>query len=192
MIALGMDLVWAIPNGLTVNTLNESLLSLMKASGCYSISLAIESGSKEVLEKIIRKPVDLDKARRLVKYAKSIGLRVTGFFVIGFPGETRKQIMETVNLIEDLDLDNAGLLVATPYPGTELLETCIQENLLTVEVDQIDYLRLRHSKGARGIIQTEEFDPDYLEQTINEWNARHSELAKRQRKSHLLREWNSW
>jgi len=192
MMALGMDLVWVTPNGLAVNTLNESLLSLMKASGCYSVSLAIESGSKEVLEKIIRKPVDLDKARRLVKYAKSIGLRVTGFFVIGFPGETRKQIMETVSFIEELDFDSVGLMIATPYPGTELLQICTRENLLTVEAEKIDYLRLRHSKGARGIIKTDEFDPGYLEQTINDWSARRSDLAKRKSKSNLLREWNSW
>ena len=189
MIREKMEFLWATPNGLAVNTLDEELLDLMRASGCYSISLAIESGSKEVLERIIHKPVSLTRARRIRAHAKSLGIRVTGFFIIGFPGETKAQIQETVGFAEGLDLDNAGLLIAAPYPGTELLAQCTAQSCLTSQPANLDYLRLRHSRGAHGVIRTAEFNPEYLNEVVNQFDARQKE--RKQNNSALLKSWRA-
>jgi magnesium-protoporphyrin IX monomethyl ester (oxidative) cyclase len=48
-----------VPNGVAVQTLDERVLELMKESGCYSISIGIESGDEYVLKNIIEKPIAL-------------------------------------------------------------------------------------------------------------------------------------
>ena len=130
MIREKLNFAWDTPNGIAVFALNERLIDKMKESGCYKINLALESGSQYVLDNIIKKPVKLDKAKALVKYAKSIGLNVGLYFIIGLPGETKSQIMETFNLAKELEIYNPFISVATPYPGTELYEICLEKRCL--------------------------------------------------------------
>ncbi|MFH1623581.1 MAG: radical SAM protein [Pseudomonadota bacterium] len=159
-----LDLVWSTPNGISVDHLDEELLKKMKNSGCYNISLAIESGSQYVLDKIIRKPLKLDRVPSLVDFARKIGIAVNGFFIIGLPGETKEMIWQTIDFAETLALDNLGFFIATPYPGTRLLKECQRKGLL---VKNAPYLKYRFSKG---VIRTKDFTPEWLEEIRSvEW-----------------------
>ena len=131
----------------------------MKASGCYHIALAIESGTEEVL-KLLRKPLKLSKAREVVKKAKSLGFEVTAMFVIGTPGETWEQIRQTFRFAEELDLDYAAFNIATPLPKTELYKIAKEKNLLPKDFrfDNLDF------KGyGKASITTDEFTPEELQ-----------------------------
>jgi magnesium-protoporphyrin IX monomethyl ester (oxidative) cyclase len=130
MIQEKLNFIWDTPNGIAVFSLNERLIDKIKKSGCYKINLALESGSQYVLENIIKKPVKLDKAKALVRYARSIGLDVGLFFIIGLPGETKSQIMETFDLAKVLKIYDPWVSVATPYPGTELYKLCLEKGYL--------------------------------------------------------------
>lgn len=44
-----LDISWACPNGVRLDTLDLDLLKIMKRSGCYSFAVGIESGSERVL-----------------------------------------------------------------------------------------------------------------------------------------------
>jgi len=92
MMAEDLNLKWDTPNGVAVWTLNEPLIDKMKASGCYRLNFAIESGNQYVLDNIIKKPVDLKKVKPLVNYARKVGLEVGIYLVMGLPQETEKQM----------------------------------------------------------------------------------------------------
>jgi len=47
---------------------------------------------------------------------------IPGHFVIGFPGETKRSIMKTINFAKKLDLNYAQFYCAVPFPGSELYE----------------------------------------------------------------------
>ncbi len=130
MIQEKLNFVWDTPNGIAVFALHERLLDKMKESGCYKMNLALESGSQYVLDSIIKKPVKLDKAKALVKYAKSIDLDVGLYLIMGLPGETKSQIMETFNLAKELEIYDPFVSIATPYPGTELHDICLEKRYL--------------------------------------------------------------
>jgi len=125
-----LNFVWDTPNGVAVFALNERLIDKMKESGCYTLNLALESGSQYVLDNIIKKPVRLDKAKTLAKYAKSIGLNVGLYLIMGLPGETELQIAESFKLAKELEIYSPFISIATPYPGTELYEICKKNNYL--------------------------------------------------------------
>ena len=103
LIALNLDISWATPNGVRVDALDKELLDLMKKSGLYLISLGIESGSDKVLN-LMKKHTTVKKIREGVNLIRSSGIDIAGFFIVGFPGETKEDIADTMRFSLDLDL----------------------------------------------------------------------------------------
>lgn len=130
MIKERLGFVWDTPNGVAAWVLNEKLINKMKESGCYKLNLALESGSQYVLDNIIKKPLNLDKSKSLIRYAKKIGLDVGLYLIMGLAGETESQIMETFGLAKELEIYNPFISIATPYPGTELYDVCVKKGYL--------------------------------------------------------------
>ncbi len=128
------DLVWNAMN-VSVFYLDEEMLDLMKASKCQYLSMAIESGSPRVLKEIIHKPVKLDHAKAMAKYARKIGIDTTALFVIGFPGETWDEIRQTIQFGEDLGTDYVKINVATAFPGTKLHTLALETNSIDPDFD---------------------------------------------------------
>jgi radical SAM superfamily enzyme YgiQ (UPF0313 family) len=73
MIEEGLDFVWDTPNGVGVWSMDEEMIDLMKKSGCINLNFPVESGSQRVLKDIIKKPLMLEKVKRLTTYCKTIG-----------------------------------------------------------------------------------------------------------------------
>jgi magnesium-protoporphyrin IX monomethyl ester (oxidative) cyclase len=130
MIGRGLALPWNTPNGVAIRHLDDEMLGLMKQSGCYELTLAVESGDPDVLKNIIHKPLDLEEARTAARRIKAHGIETAGYFIVGFPGETRAQIENTLRFAMDLKLDRVYIFMYTPLPGTPLAERAIAEGLV--------------------------------------------------------------
>lgn len=153
------DLTWKCAN-LAIFLLDREILELMKDSGCYQMTLSIESGNQYVLDKIIKKPVKLTKVPEILDIAKSLGFETIANFVIGFPGETWEQIRETFRFAESINVDLVNFHIATPLPKTELLEICLRDGYLPKDFD----IEESSTSGyAKGLISTTEFTPSELE-----------------------------
>lgn len=95
------------------------LLDQMAEAGCGRIMFGIESGDAESLERI-GKGMTLKTIVDAVTLVKERNIRCTGFFMVGFPWETRRLMNQTVDFATSLGLDSVSLFSATPLPGTEL------------------------------------------------------------------------
>ncbi len=151
---------WTTPNSVMVATLDEEVLRKIKDSGCYALSFGIESGSQYILKNVIRKNVPFDKLRNVIKICKKLGIETFGSFIIGLPGESKETFRETINLAKSLDLDQAGFLAATPFPGTELYEMCKTNGYIP---ENIKWSDLRTIGSA--VISTENF----TKEDVLEW-----------------------
>jgi tRNA-2-methylthio-N6-dimethylallyladenosine synthase len=60
----------------------------------------------------------------LINYAKSVmpGLVLTSDVIIGFPGETEEEAMDTVSLVEEVGFDALFTFIYSPRPGTKAAE----------------------------------------------------------------------
>ncbi|MFA5089628.1 MAG: radical SAM protein [Candidatus Omnitrophota bacterium] len=116
--ALNLDISLATPNGIRMDTLDDEMLSLMRKNGLYLISLGIESGSDRVL-KLMKKNLTVKKIREAVHFIRAHGLDVAGFFILGFPDESKEEVLDTIGLSLDLDLVRANFFTYLPFPGTE-------------------------------------------------------------------------
>ena len=77
-----------------------------------------------------------------INYLKKVGIKTIGFFLLGFPDETREQIQQTVDLAETLPLDKFYLIMVTPLPGSKLYDYCKKNNLL---YEDFDITKVRYS-----------------------------------------------
>ncbi|MEW6409276.1 MAG: radical SAM protein [Nitrospirota bacterium] len=137
LIDLNIEISWATPNGVRMDTLDEEMLVLMKKSGLYLISLGIESGSDRVL-KLMKKNITVERVRNCIKMIKNHGIDIAGFFIIGFPGETAEDIEKTVKFSLELDLIRANYFTYLPFPGTESYKQLESNG----ELDKVNWDRL--------------------------------------------------
>ncbi len=105
----------------TINSFDPEILRKMKKIGCYSVSYGIETGSQRMLD-LMKKNTTLDKIRKVVKETKSLGLDVRGYFLFGFPTETKDEILETIDFAGELKLTDATFSLLIPLPGTQIYE----------------------------------------------------------------------
>jgi len=98
---------------------DEPLLDRLVEVGLHQVFFGIESGDRASL-KLIKKDMPLEQIGRAVAWVKARGVRCTGFFMVGFPWETERQIRQTADFACSLGLDAVSLFSATPLPGTEL------------------------------------------------------------------------
>ncbi len=153
------DLTWKCAN-LTIFLLDREVLELMKDSGCYQMTLSIESGNQYVLDNIVKKPVKLTEVHAILDMAKSLGFETIANFVIGFPGETWEQIRESFRFAESINVDLVNFHLATPLPKTELMEICLRDGYLPQDFDSEESSTSGYTKG---LISTTEFTPSELE-----------------------------
>jgi len=97
--------------------LDEEILVSLKKSNCSSIAIGVESGSQRILN-IIGKGVTRDKIEKVFKLGKKIGIKMRAFCIVGIPEETKYDVTDTFDLIEELDPDVTGMTILCPYPGT--------------------------------------------------------------------------
>ncbi len=116
----GLRVAWSCPNGVRLERIDRSLARLMERSGCYSMAVGIESGSQRILDAMSKGTTieGLEQGLRMI--ADSTRIRLTGFFLTGFPGETAEDIEATVRFALKLPLDKALFAFALPHPGSEL------------------------------------------------------------------------
>jgi len=125
------------PVALSVNTLSYELIDSLIESGLDVASLAIESGSADTQHRIIKKDVDLNKAREWVRYFRSKGLPIRTSFILGFPGETRAMMDESIEYARTLGADWYDFFIATPLAGSEMCQEFVDLGYLPDDIEVI-------------------------------------------------------
>ena len=117
----------SFPNGLRVDRMDEELIVKLKQAGTRVIFYAIESASPAVQQRI-KKNLDLEKARKIIKQTSERGIITGGFFMLGFPGETKEEMLQTLRFARDLPFHISSIFFVTPMPNTELFNSLCEKN----------------------------------------------------------------
>jgi len=128
-----LNLAWACQS--RVDTLDEQMLVAMKRSGCVQIDFGVESGSDKTL-KTMKKSTTVEAARSVFAMTSKVGVRSCATFIIGFPQETEKDMEETFNLAKEINADFTAFYFLTPYPGTPIYHTAVENNWLDPSLAQ--------------------------------------------------------
>ncbi len=139
----GLKISWETPNGIRADGVDENLARKMKESGCVGLTIGIESGDQEFLEKVICKNLNLDDVEKAIKIITKFKIPLNGFFILGMAGETKESLEKTLNFAKRLA--RIGLVpvfsIAVPLPGTDMYRICKENKLLTKnEIKPMEYL----------------------------------------------------
>ncbi len=102
------------------DTISRDTWRVMRESGCFGVKLGFESGNQTVVDTIINKRLNLEKAREVVFALKDLGMSVHGTFTYGLPGETMEQMHDTKRFIQTLPLDTLQESGTAEIEGTPL------------------------------------------------------------------------
>jgi radical SAM superfamily enzyme YgiQ (UPF0313 family) len=114
---------WRAPNGIYLRSImQKEVLESLLNSNCTGLSLPFETGTQKAADLMTlgRKWLNPEEQKRLVSSLQD--LHLTGFFIIGYPGETEEDVLESLSVANSLPLNERHIYLAAPYPGSSLYQ----------------------------------------------------------------------
>ena len=129
------DLIWALADieGLErirfmtshPKDLSDKLIDAFARCGklCNYIHLPVQAGSSEVLRRMNRKYTRERYLELVRKLRQAVpGIAISTDIIVGFPGETEEDFLQTLALAEEVRYDSAFTFLYSPRPGTPAAE----------------------------------------------------------------------
>lgn len=99
---------------------NFETMNILKEVGCYEIGFGIESGSNKILKNIKKNPCNRQSNTDAIRVCGQVGIKSKAFLVVGFPGETKKTIDETIDWVLKSEPDKIDISLYMPYKGSDI------------------------------------------------------------------------
>ena len=115
---------------------DEKIFHALKKANFFKINIGLESGSERIRREILKRDYSNRDFLDVTVMARKVGLKIFVFNIIGLPGETYDDYMETASLNRQCQPDGHFTGIFFPYPGTELHDMCIREGFIKTPIDQ--------------------------------------------------------
>lgn len=156
IIDTGLDIRWSANNGLIASSIDEEMLDLIQRSGCVGFKIGIETGNEEMLRKV-KKPGKHSKflnfSRMLKSYPRPF---VGGNFIVGLPGETFGQMMDSFRFAIEMELDWAAFTVCQVIRGASAFSDSgeyFEHQMKTDGANTANFIPVRES--VAGLVNTD-------------------------------------
>ena len=122
--------------------LSDELIEVMKDSKkiCKHLHLPVQSGSTEILKKMNRRYTKEQYLELVSKIKKAVpDISLTTDIIVGFPGETEEDFLETMDVVKQVRYDSAFTFIYSKRTGTP---AAVMENQVPDEVVKNRFDRL--------------------------------------------------
>jgi len=133
--SIGNSISYGCNFRISPNSMDEELFIAFKKANFDKLNIGLESGSERIRREVLKRNYSNKDFLKTVSLACKHGLKVYVFNMIGLPGETFAEHMETVLLNRRIQPDGHFTGIFYPYPGTEIHDLCIKQGLLKSKVD---------------------------------------------------------
>jgi len=113
-----------------IETISEFKISHLERMGCDRLSVGIEHGNEEFRKTILKKRFTNQQVLDAFRILKNHRIPITVNNMLGFPGETRGLIFDTIRLNRQINIDSTNCFAFKPYHGTYLRDVAIREGFL--------------------------------------------------------------
>jgi anaerobic magnesium-protoporphyrin IX monomethyl ester cyclase len=117
------------------DTLDAAVLGELRAAGCAAVRMGVESGSERVRQQVLDKRLPTAALHRAARLVRAAGIRLLTYNIVGAPGETLDEALETVRLNRELRPDYAWCGLLQPFPGTAIRDRARAAGLLPDDTD---------------------------------------------------------
>ncbi len=115
---------------LHANIVDEELMRLLKDTGCWSVSIGIESGNEYIRNKVMNRHMSNEQIMEAFHLGRKYKLKTISLNIIGTPGETESMIWDTIKLNRKTNPVSSGINIFYPYKGTKLGDYCFRNRLV--------------------------------------------------------------
>jgi len=116
-----------------VETIKPGYAQALESVGCTGIAMGVESGNFDLRKRLLKRLMPDDTIVRGFKEFENTNIRISANNIIGFPTETREDIMRTIDINRQINPDSTIVNAFRPYSGTELRKICIEKGLISRE-----------------------------------------------------------
>ena len=99
--------------------LRGDAVDALKRAGAQTVWVGAESGSQKILD-AMEKGTQVEQIYEAARRLHAAGIEVGFFLQFGYPGETREDIEQTLQMVRDCRPDDIGMSVSYPLPGTQV------------------------------------------------------------------------
>ncbi len=119
---------WLQAQGMPLWPVTKDALTALVETGMYRLIAPYESGNDRALKKCAGKiHSTVAHHHDVTMWSYDLGLEIIGLFVVGMPGETRREILDTLLFAEDHpQIDYSVFSIATPLVGTKLQRSVLR------------------------------------------------------------------
>ena len=113
------------------NLVDEEVVAHLKDMNVYRLSMGLESGSPRLLAYHKGNGLTHDIIARATRLLKETGIEVVVSVMLASPGETSREIESTYQTLRRLGVDDFGLAICSPFPGTKLWSDSVASGKIT-------------------------------------------------------------
>lgn len=129
IIESGLAIEWDCASYETLKNLTDENLALMRRAGCTMIHMGIESGSERI-RATINKRSELAEITEKVGAIKRSGIRLTAWFMLGFPDERLVDMLQTIRYAFGTGADHITFGPVLPLPGSAVCRAMQERHAL--------------------------------------------------------------
>jgi len=123
-----------------LDTFTEEKTRLLIEMGCKSICVGLEHGSEKIRKEILNKHISNDQIIKAFNIISKYNIIITVNNMVGFPGETRENVFETINMCRRIKEILQGriainVFIFIPFSGTRLKEVCIEKGFIDKDIE---------------------------------------------------------
>ncbi|MBI4846358.1 MAG: radical SAM protein [Candidatus Omnitrophica bacterium] len=119
--------------------IDEETAALLKDSGCYGVSIGVETANDDLRRRVLKRDVATDDIFRAAKLIKKACLKLETLNILGIPYGSLKDDFDTLSLNIQCRPDFAAVKLLSPYPGTEIRSRLSKENKLAEKYPDSDW-----------------------------------------------------
>lgn len=107
--------------GTRTDQVDKESLALLKSAGCVTISFGLESANQATLD-LITKDIDVAQQKKGLLLSMEAGFQTRASVMVGLPGESHREIMNTLDFLLEVQPNEIQLYPIMPYDGTTVYE----------------------------------------------------------------------
>ncbi len=150
IVAEKLDFLWS--TSIRVDLITPEIARKMRQTGCYNVSIGIESANNEVLKRM-NKHNTIEKIDSGIQILRNEGIDVMGQFMIGNPGDTLETVRESIAYAKQSKLTGVEFYTALPYKDSLLYDFATTQGTMLTHEPSYKY----HTLWPRIVFETPDF-----------------------------------
>lgn len=104
----------------TPEQLDAEVAGLLDRAGCNMVKLGVECAPGRLRREVLGRPFGAERIKSAFAHLQAVGINTMAYLMIGIPGETEKNVLQTFRFCAGLRPDAVRVSMFCPYPGTRI------------------------------------------------------------------------